>query len=100
MKDDALVSVLQLYQRVLSGRRAEALARQQGWKVKARIYSLGLLFWMMIFQRLQAPGTLLEAVQWLRREKWERLRPRPSQHGFPRAVSVYTGGYCRARQRI
>lgn len=100
MSSDAFPSIFRLYQRILSGRRAEALAQQQGWKVKARIYSLGLLFWMMIFQRLQAPGTLLQAVQSLRQEKWEPLRPRPSRRRRRRAVSARTGGYCRARQRV
>ncbi len=99
MEDGDGFSVFQLYQKVLSGRRAAVRARQQGWKVKPRIYSLRLLFWMMIFQRLQAPGTLRQAVQSLRRQKWERLRPPPLSGGH-RAVSVCTGGYCRARQRV
>lgn len=100
MSSDAFPSVFRLYKKILSGPRAEAMARRQGWHVKARIYSLGLLFWMMIYQRLQAPGTLLQTVQSLRQERWEPLRPRPSKRRRRRAVSARTGGYCRARQRI
>ncbi len=98
MKTVACPSVLQLYERIFSGQRAEQLARTEGLKVHAKLYVVELLFWLMIWQRLQAPGTLTQAVQSVRRGEWARLRP-GQQRGRKRA-SVRTGGYSRARGRL
>lgn len=98
MKTIAALSVLQLYEKIFSGQRAERLARSEGLKAKARVYGVGLLFWLLIWQRLQAPGTLAQAVQSVRRGEWARLRPR--KRGCRKRASARTGGYSRARQRI
>ena len=98
MKSGVELSVLQLYEEIFSGQRAEELARGQGLKAKAKLYGVGLLFWLLIWQRLQAPGTLAQAVQSVRRGEWARLWPR--QRGGRKRASAGTGGYSRARQRM
>lgn len=102
MKTVSCPSVLQLYEKIFSGRRAEDLAQSQGLQVQGRIYRVGLLFWLMIWQRLQAPGTMAQAVQSVRQGLWARLRPKRRGRGRKRRrrVSPQTGGYSRARQRL
>src|ERR1700730_12995124 len=71
-------------------------------KVRARpgIYSLAVVIWLMIYQRLHSKGTLSAAVQFLAREA-----PQWRHHPVSRAVSegrisTRTGGYCRARLKM
>ncbi len=98
-------SVFNLYRGALSDAKVRRLASKHGFPADAPKYPPCLLFWLMIFQRVTAPGTLEEAVDSVRQGKWRRLQPRRGrgQHA-PRGkladVSLHTGGYCRARQRV
>lgn len=69
------------------------LCRRHCPQARQRLYTLPVVFWLMISQRLQAPGTLAQAVARMRRKHlrgwWRRVR----------RVSRRTGGYCRARMR-
>jgi putative transposase len=79
----------------------DQLCRRRRVKVRAGIYSLAVVVWLMIYQRLNSKRTLSSAVQFLAHEAlhWRR------RHGGSRAmpdgrISTRTGGYCRARLKM
>lgn len=63
-------------------------------KRRNRIYTVAVVLWLMINQRLEAPGTLSQAVSRVRQSRLGRLRPRAED------ISPNTGGYSQARSRI
>ena len=63
------------------------------------IFSLAVVVWMMMAQRLQSRGTLAEAVARLRSGDYRRLLQRCKRVRAGR-ISGATGGYCRARQKL
>lgn len=96
---------LDTFERVLqstvSVRFMDQLCRKRKVKVRAGIYSLAVVVWLMIYQRLHSKRTLSSAVQFLAHEAlhW------PPRHVGTRAISdgrisTRTGGYCRARLRM
>ena len=68
-------------------------------KVKARpgIYSLAVVIWLMIYQRLNSKRTLSATVQFLAREAPQWRRPKGN---CALRISTRTGGYCRARLKM
>lgn len=96
-------SVFELYRKIVSFRVIKQLAGKHGVQLRARKYTLVLLFWLMIWQRLATPGTLAQAVSTVRQGQWGPLvgrRRGKKKSRPPQDVSSYTGGYCRARQRV
>jgi len=71
---------------------------RHGLRQRTRIYPLGVVLWLMIRQRLEAPGTLAQAVGQRAQGRWHCLLPRRQRKR--RKISLRTGGYCRARQRV
>jgi Transposase DDE domain len=71
-----------------------------------RVYTLAVVIWLMIVQRLQGPGTLQTAVLELLRDLpacfWpqpcKRLQPRPAPGTCQ--LSCHTGAYNKARQEL
>src|SRR5262249_25192688 len=77
----------------------EQLCRRRGIKIRRGIYSLAVLVWLMIYQRLNSKGTLSAAVQFLAREAWHWPQDCRSRKGECR-ISTRTGGYCRGRLKM
>ena len=77
----------------------EQLCRTRKVKTRAGIYSLAVVVWLMIYQRLNSKRTLSSAVQFLAREAehWQHRRLAGSTAG---PISTRTGGYCRARLKF
>ena len=79
----------------------DQLCRRRKVKVRAGIYSLAVVVWLMIYQRLNSKRTLSSAVQFLAREALRWRRPRFGSGPIPeRGISTRTGGYCRARLKL
>lgn len=101
-------SVFEWYKKIVTGRVVRRLARRQGLRLRWRMYTVTLTFWLMIQQRLEAPGTLTQAVNTVRERQWSglgagraRRRRRRSKRRRGRPLpSAKTGAYCRARQRV
>jgi hypothetical protein len=64
------------------------------------VFSLAVVIWLMIFQRLQDKGTLTAAVQYVVRGLPPELNPRTRKRQRKHKVSSNTGGYNRARQML
>lgn len=85
--------VFALYRRVIASPVVDLLSRRYQPKRRNRLYTAGTLFWLMISQRLQPPGSLVQTVARVRRRHLGGLlRP-------VKKISRRTGGYCRARLR-
>jgi hypothetical protein len=79
-----------LFQSIAPDSYFEQLIRQHGLRCRKRVYWLGAVIWMMLQQRLHCDAGLAEAVLWAP----GRYRRRG------KAISLATGGYCQARQRV
>lgn len=79
----------------------EQLCKRHRVKVRAGIYSLAVVVWLMIYQRLHSKRTLSAAVQFLAREATHWRRRRQLSRAMPAGgISTRTGGYCRARLKM
>jgi len=88
-------SLLRLFDSVLPMGRWKAL---QG-RAKAQIYSLRVVVWMMLLQRLDERGTQQRAVHEIARGHLERLLP-GSKRVREGRISQNTGAYARACGRL
>lgn len=93
-----LTDVFQLFRQLLSSAAWLRLGRRNGFQRRG-IFSLAVVIWLMIVQRLQGDASLWEAVQQLRSGAFSRLLPRSKRVREGR-ISAATGGYCRARQKL
>jgi hypothetical protein len=77
----------------------DQLCRRHRVKVRPGIYSLAVVIWLMIYQRLNSKRTLSAAVQFLARQapEWRHKGSRAIPGG---EISTRTGGYCRARLKV
>lgn len=79
----------------------DQLCRRRKVKVRAGIYSLAVVVWLMIYQRLNSKRTLSSAVQFLAHEALHWRRRHPGRRAVAeRRISTRTGGYCRARLKM
>src|SRR4051794_13874369 len=79
----------------------DQLCRKRKLKVRAGIYSLAIVIWLMIYQRLNGKRTLSSAVQFLAQEVLHWRRRRSGSRAIPEGqISTRTGGYCRARLKM
>lgn len=91
----------ELFRRIVSPSLLRRLAQKHGWKFRLRTYTASIVFWLMISQRLQAPGTLSHAVGQVCEKKLTGLLPRGRRRRQRRRrPSSRTGAFSRARQRI
>jgi len=88
-------SFLRLFESVLPLARWKAL---QG-RAKAQIYTLRVVVWMMLLQRLDERGTQQRAVHEIAQGHLERLLPASKRVGEGR-ISQNTGAYARACGRL
>src|ERR1039458_8733701 len=75
------------------------LQRQAGKTVRSGIYSARLVIWMMMNQRLHAGGSLARSVEQLSQGRFDPLLSR-CKRVRERRMSLCTGGYCEARQKL
>jgi hypothetical protein len=92
-------SIFSLYQRSVSIGVLEYFHKQAGNRIRRGIYAAQVVLWLMIVQRLQAAGTLASAVQSLL-QGWAEPLLQNCKRVREKRISVRTGGYCRARQRL
>src|SRR5260370_27416606 len=90
-----------LLQTAASGSAIDELCREHGWKVRRGIYSLVVVIWLMIYQRLHGKRTLSAAVQFLARhaDHW-REQPHAGKRVGERPISPRAGAYCQARGKM
>lgn len=89
-----ITTVLDLYLRLVPGKLHSKQRRHHC------VFSLAVVIWLMIFQRLQDKGTMAAAVQHVIRGLPPVLNPKTSKRQRKHPVSANTGGYNRARQKL
>jgi len=99
MASPDLFDIFHLYQQVAVAGVLEYFQKQAGQRSRRGIYSLGVVFWLMILQRLQPKGTLATAVQQFGQGMADGLLP-DCKRVRQRKISPRTGGYCQARQKM
>lgn len=92
-------SILDLYQRIVCGGLIQYLQKQAGMRVRRGIYGPPVVMWLMMLQRLNPRGTVTSAVQLLIQGAAEPLLAN-CKRVRQRRISVRTGGYCQARQKL
>ena len=98
MASPDLSSMALLYERCAPAALFEYLQKQAGVRTRRGIYSLRVVVWMMILQRLHAKGTLTTAVQLLQQGAAQGLLE-PCKRVRERRMGCSPGGYCQGRQK-
>jgi hypothetical protein len=93
-------SVLELFLKVVSIPFFAHLLQSLKQRRHSGVFTLPVVIWLMIFQRLDDKGTLGAAVQQVVRGLPAGLIPRPGKRLRERTVSSHTGGYNQARQQL
>jgi hypothetical protein len=96
MNPAPIASVLALYLRLVP---ITCFARSNPRRHRC-VFSLPVVIWLMIFQRLQDKRTLIVAVQHVLRGLPPELNPQPCKRQRERSVSSNTGDYNKARQKL
>jgi putative transposase len=94
MTHTPMTSVLNLYLRLVP---VTVHSKQRRHRC---VFSLPVVIWLMIFQRLQDKGTLAAAVQHVIRGLPPAFNPQRCKRQKERNVSSNTGGYNQARQKL
>jgi putative transposase len=98
MEPEELENAVGLFRRVAPTSYWLRLSRQSRFQRRG-IFSLAVVVWMMIEQRLGSQGTLAAAVARLREDGCRGLLRRCKRVREGR-ISASTGGYCQARQKL
>lgn len=95
------VLVVEILQTAASPAAIAEIAKKHGLKARRGIYSLVVLVWLMIYQRLNSKRTLSSAVQFLARHaaQWGE-QPYFCKRIREGRISVRTGGYSQARGKM
>jgi hypothetical protein len=93
------LSLLKLYQQTVGAGVLQYLEQQAGLRRKRGVYSVAVVLWLMMLQRLDGRGTLASAVQMLLEGAADPLLSRCRRVRRKR-ISCRTGGYCQARQKL
>jgi hypothetical protein len=94
-----------LFERILqtaaSASAIDELCRKLGYKVRRGIYSLPVVIWLMMYQRLHGKRTQSAAVQFLAQQagQWQQ-QPNACKRVRERRISTRTGGYCQACSKM
>ena len=91
--------LLCLFQKVAPASFLEQICQEQDYHFRRGIYSVGVVVWLMIWQRLQAQRSLAAAVQSLLQGQAGVLL-QPCKRLEQDKISAATGGYCQARQKL
>jgi putative transposase len=89
--------LLQLFQKVAPVWFLCQLCQEHGYRWRDDTYTLPVVVWLMMWQRLQSDRSLAAAVQHL---LWGGCKELMSEDKQKAEVSSVTGGYCVARQRL
>jgi len=100
MNHPPIPSVLTLYLRLVPITFFAGLLWHSPQRRHRCVFSLPVVIWLMIFQRLQNKGTLAAAVQQVIRGLPPALNPQTCKRQRERNVSSNTGGYNQARQKL
>ncbi len=92
-------SLLELYQQTVCAGVVQYLEKQAGTRRNRGVYSVAVVLWLMMLQRLEGRGTLASAVQMLLEGAAEPLLS-PCRRVRRKRISCRTGGYCQARQKL
>jgi hypothetical protein len=93
------LSLLNLYQQTVGAGVLQYLEQQAGLRRKRGVYSVAVVLWLMMLQRLHGRGTLASAVQMLLEGAADPLLS-PCRRVRRKRISCRTGGYCQARQKL
>lgn len=88
-----------LFERIAPAAFFEKLRPPTGPGSRTGIYSLAVVVWLMIVQRLQGKGTLGSALQQLL-QKWPAQLLPACKRVRAQRISAHPGGYCQARQKM
>jgi hypothetical protein len=93
-----------MFERVLhiaaSASSIDQICQKHGCKGRRGIYSMVVVAWLMIYQRLHSKGTLSSAVQFLARQAIHWQCARVGKRMREGRISTATGGYCQARRKM
>ncbi len=78
----------------------DQICRKHDCKGRRGIYSVVVVVWLMIYQRLHSKGTLSSAVQFLARKAIHWQCAPVGKRMREGRISTATGGYCQARRRM
>ena len=92
-------AVFDLYLQLAPAELFRLLQRQMGVIVHNGIYSVRVVIWMMINQRLEARGTLASSVEHLVQGRFDALLSQ-CKRVQQKKIALSTGGYCQARQHL
>lgn len=99
-RDRRISSVLELFLKVVSITFFACLSQSLKLRRNSSVFTLPVVIWLMIFQRLDNKGTLSTAVQEVVRGLPAGLIQHPSKRLREHNVSSHTGGYNQARQQL
>jgi len=94
-----------MFERILhiaaSASSIDQICQKHDYKGRRGIYSVVVVVWLMIYQRLHSKGTLSAAVQFLARQAihWQPCA-RVGKRMREGRISTATGGYCQARRKL
>jgi hypothetical protein len=91
--------LLQLYEKAVPAWFFEEICQQQGYHFRQGVYTLAVVVWLMISQRLRRNRTLAAAVQGLLQGHADPLLSRCKRVEQGR-ISARAAGYCQARQKL
>jgi hypothetical protein len=95
---------LTIFERILhttaSASAIDQLCQKHNFKSRRGIYSVAVVVWLMIYQRLNSKGTLSSAVQFLARQAVHWHWCAPVKRVREGRMSTGTGGYCQARLKM
>jgi hypothetical protein len=89
-----------LFRRAFPETLVEEVCRKEGRAFRRGIYSMMVVVWLMMYQRLNGKRTLSSAVQWLVRNAASLQGQNACKRVRAGKISTNTGGYCQARQRL
>ena len=91
--------LLQLYEKAAPASFFEEICQQQGYHFRQGVYTLAVVVWLMIYQRLHRNRTLAAAVQGLLQGHADSLLSR-CKRVEQRTISASAAGYCQASQKL
>ena len=89
-----------LFQSAVPEALLDEVCREEGLVFRRGIYSIPVVLWLMMYQRLNSKRTLSSAVQWLVHNAADLQGPNPCARVRADKISTNTGGYCQARQKL
>lgn len=92
-------SVLSLFEKTIHGGVLEYLEKQAKPRRRRGIYTLGMVFWLMMLQRLLQAASQATVVQYLAQGAGGTLLA-DCKRVRERKISLRTGGYCQGRQKM